>query len=178
MAHGDNPAPAVSHPAVLRQQVAQRLVGRFKGKPLSWGEADCALMLKVTCMGLGLANPLKGTKTYATEVGAVRALRAAELAAGLEPGAGLAALLDAKGWERIPAASALPCDLIGLPGPDPWGIAIGIALGDGRSLAFTPNVEGREICLVGDLAPVAALTHPDTGNRVVIPAWRLPVCPP
>jgi hypothetical protein len=174
----DGTHEAVTSPLILRQRVAQRVLNRFKGAPLKWGDTDCGHMLKATCLGLGLANPLKGKKSYVTEVGAVRALYAALEAAGLDKGAGLAALLDGTGWQRIAPAAALPCDIIGLPGPDPWGIAVGVAVGDGRALAFTPTLDGREVCMVGDLAPVAALTHPDTGESVVIPAWRLPTCQP
>lgn len=167
---------ALSIPSLRRQRVAQQIVDLIKDKPLKYGERDCAIMLRMAAVGLGHANPLRGSRKYLGEVGAIRTLHAALTAAGLQDDAGIAALVDAQ-FQRKPAAAAMACDLVGLPGPAPWGHALGLALGGGKVLAFADNGEGREVGTIGDLAPVAKLKHPDTGLPVVIPCWNLEPCP-
>lgn len=170
--------PTLADKAMKRQRVAQATFDRVDGKLLKYGETDCMTILRLTVVGMGHPNPLRGVRKYLGEAGALRALRQALADAGLPPEAGLADLMDARGFERIAAASVLPGDIVGLPADGPFQVAIGMALGNGKVEAFAPGLDGREIAQTGDLASVATLRHPETGESVVIPAWRIEPCLP
>jgi len=162
---------------IARARVAQAALDRFGGRPLAWGERDCAHLAKFVLMRLGHGNPLKGVKPYRGEVGAVRALHHAERTAGAPPGAGLAAILDAMGLQRIAPADALPCDLVGLAGPEPFGIALAVAVGNGKALAFAaaPQMGGEPRGMVGEM--LALFRTPEGEESTVARmAWRVPPC--
>lgn len=125
---------------IVRMEAAQAAVDRFNAKPFKFGHADCIQLGAFVVKRMGYPNPLKGTRPYAGEIGALRAFREAAKRLGVESG-GIAELLDAMTLERIEVASALPGDLLGFPADEggPWGIALGVHVGNGRALAFTPE---------------------------------------
>lgn len=148
--------------------MAQSVFDRFNARPFAWGERDCVQLFKFTVMRAGHPNPLKGAKPYNGEVGAVRALHSALKTAGLPRTAGLAELADALGYRRISPAYALPGDIIGLQGDAPFGIAMGVDMGNGKALAFAPDPEsGEQRAMVGE----AMLTR--NGVTPAVTAWSL-----
>jgi len=154
----DFAADAASHEPIVRAAAAQAVVDRFLGKPLQFGERDCIHMAALNLRRMGYPNPLKGARPYRGAVGAVRSLRVALGRVGGPEDGSLADLLDAMTFDRIAPAEARPADFIGYPGEDPFPVAIGIAVGNGRAIAYTPDGFAH----VGEILPAFA-------------AWR--VCP-
>lgn len=134
-----------------RAALAQGAFDRFNGKPFSWGDCDCVQLVRFVVMRAGHPNPLKGAKDYAGEVGAVRALRHALKAVKAPLTGNLADVMDGLGYRRIAPAEALPGDIMGMLGPDPFGYAMAVAMGNGKALAFAADPEtGVESCYVGE----------------------------
>ena len=134
-----------------RYAIAQATHDRFVGRTFDWKDADCIRLFKWHVMRAGHPNPLKGLREWSGETGAVLALRSAAKSAKLAKTATLADLIDVRGYQRIDAAQALVGDIIGLQGADPWGVAVGICMGNGKALAFAPDPEsGNEVCMVGE----------------------------
>lgn len=137
-----------------RSQIAQATHDRFQGKTFDWGAADCIQMMKFAAMKAGRPNPLKGVADYRGETGAVLALRRALKAAKLPKDATLVELIDKAGFTRLEsAAHALPGDLLGLMAEEgsPWGVAVAIAMGNGKALAFALDPEtGTHRAFVGE----------------------------
>lgn len=135
-----------------RNALAQATHDRFVGRVFDWkADGDCIRLFKFHVMRAGYPNPLKGVREWSGEVGAVLALRHAAKSAGLDKTATLADLIDARGFRRIDAAQAMAGDIIGLQGDDPWGVAVGICMGNGKALAFAPDPEsGEQRCFVGE----------------------------
>lgn len=165
------------NPLIQRQATAQRVVDKYQGKALKYGARDCATLACDVIVSAGYANPMRGVRSYEGKRGAIRALRETLVKFGLECG-GLPELLDALGLERIAMASALAGDLIALPGPEPFNAALGVAVGNGKALAFTRLQSGADVGFVGDMHAVASRAKdPATGERVQVLAWRVPPCP-
>ena len=134
-----------------RLAITQATHDRFAGRVFDWKDADCIRLFKFHVMRAGHPNPLKGVREWSGEMGAAMALRAAAKSAKLPKTATLADLIDARGFHRMDAAQALPGDIIGLQGDDPWGVAVGISMGNGKALAFAPDPEsGDQRCFVGE----------------------------
>lgn len=152
-----------------RAEIAQAAYDRFNGRPFAWGDRDCAQLVKFVVMRAGHPNPLKGAKDYAGELGAVRALKAALKTVGA-PGTGnMGDVLDGLGYRRLESpAFALPGDLIGMQADQPWGLAMAVAMGNGKALAYAPDPEsGEHVAFVGD-----ALVTRD-GVTPAVCAWSL-----
>lgn len=150
---------ASTPPLILRRDAAQAVLDRFNGKPLEFGARDCVQMGAMALRQMGYPNPLKGSRPYRGEVGALRSLAVALKRAGGPDGGSLADLLDALQLERIAPAEALMADLIGYPADGAWPIALGVAVGNGRAIAYAPDGFAR----VGEIAPA-------------VTAWRVHPC--
>jgi hypothetical protein len=142
---------------ITRQDAAQASIDKFFGRSFEWGKRDCANLANHTLMNLGHRDYLANAKSYKTPLAARRAMKKAGVS-------DLGLFLDSIPLARIPAASMLPADIIGLPGSWHGGedadcLALGICIGPSRFLAFGPQG-----CSFGD---VAALP-PDTP----LIAWR------
>jgi hypothetical protein len=145
------------HPSralLLRRDAAQATFDRFDGAAFRWSSNDCARMAAFNLRKLGYESPMPKSGSYSSALGAMKALRAA----GFES---LGAALDSLGLERIAPISALPGDIIGLPGEGGW-TALTVALGNGRVLGFMDR-EGRGVA--GALQP-----------RDYVCAWRVNPC--
>lgn len=152
-----------------RAEIAQAAYDRFNGRTFAWGDRDCAQLVKFVVMRAGHPNPLKGAQDYAGEVGAIRALRHALKAVGAPKTGGLDAVLDGLGYRRLESAAfALPGDLLGMAADQPWNVAMGVAMGNGKALAFALDPEsGEQRCVVGD----ALITR--DGITPAVCAWSL-----
>ncbi len=131
-------------PEMLRRvAAAQATLDAFIDQPFSWGAGDCVQLAAFNLAGLGYDAQLARGGTYDNMLGARRALKRAGFA-------DLESALDGLGLPRIGFASALPGDVVGLNSGADWP-ALGVALGNGRVLAFNeqtgraaiagPNVE-------------------------------------
>lgn len=154
----DPDAAGAGHELIVRTAAAQAVVDRFLAKPMQFGERDCIHMAALNLRKMGYPNPLKASRPYRGAVGAVRSLAVALERLKAPAGGNLADLLDAMTFDRIAPAEALPADFIGYPGEDPFPVALGIAVGNGRAIAYAPD----GFAYVGEILP--AFT-----------AWR--VCP-
>ena len=123
---------------VRRRQAAQAVVDRFLGQPLCFGKSDCIRLGAKALRGMGRPSPLAKAGSYASALGAARALKRA----GFED---LVAAVDSLGLERIAPAAALPADLVMLPAPAPFLGALTMAVGNGRVLGWHEDVETAEI---------------------------------
>lgn len=112
-----------------RAAATQATIDRFLGKPLRWGVNDCVRMARFH-LGRMDIHPeiLKGVR-YRSERGAILALRGTDCP-------DLQAAVDASGLAPIPAAMAWTGDLVALPAPDPWGVALFVSVGNGRLLGL------------------------------------------
>jgi hypothetical protein len=157
-----------------RARVATEAVARFEHKPLAWGERDCAHLFKFILMRAGHPNPLKGVRPYRGEIGAVRAMTQVAKAFGCPPGSGLAEIVDAMGLERIAPAAAYPADIVGLLGPEPFGVALSIAVGNNKALGFAqdPEAGGEVRGMVGEMLAEV------NGVVPAAMAWRVAPCLP
>jgi hypothetical protein len=135
----------------VRQAAAQATFDRFDGAAFRWSSNDCARLAAFVVRRLGHRPKMPKAGTYSSALGARRALKAA----GFDS---LEAALDAMGFERIPPASALPGDIVAIPGVGDWS-ALTVALGNGRVLGF---MDGR----AGAMQP-----------KLYVCAWRVPPCP-
>ncbi|MDO1559831.1 hypothetical protein Q0812_10375 [Brevundimonas sp. 2R-24] len=128
-----------------RVAAAQATINAFLDKTFSWGEYDCARLAGYALKELGRDDPLIPFGSYSTELGAVRALKK-------QGRANLIEAIEALGLERIAPARALPADIVAMPADDDRWVALGVAIGDGRVLAFSP--EGQ--CTWGSLKAATA----------------------
>lgn len=144
-----------THPPMIRRRDATiATIARFQGQPFSWGRFDCARLAAFQARQLGWAVRIAKAGSYASALGAKRAL--ARLGVS-----NLSELIDAHAIPRIAPAAALLGDLIEIPADDEepgegFG-ALTVALGMGRVLGWHPEVDG------------AAVLHP----LVLTAAWRL-----
>lgn len=146
---------------VLRANAAQATIDRFFGKPFIWGTNDCVQMAAFIVRQLGHPDPLAGVKPYAT----MRNARKAMKAAGVEA---FDAYLDNR-FQRQGYASALPGDIIGVPGQfqedGEVSVQLGVAIGQGRVLVFGDPDGNGHVCGYHN---VNIATH----------CWRVPVLAP
>lgn len=117
-----------AHELVRRQQAVAKARARFDGKSFMLGRRDCIHLAAAMLRAMGHKPP--SIPPYKGETGALRRLKEQ----GCET---IADLLDKVGLRRIAPASAMPGDLLFLPGDGGEGIgAVGIALGNGALLGF------------------------------------------
>ena len=116
-----------------RVEIAQATLDAFRHRPFEWGPSDCCRLAAHAIKGAGYNPGLARGGSYTTEFGARRALKRAKLT-------GLDHWLDDLGFPRIPAAAALPGDIVGFrhPAQNGW-TALSVALGNGRLLGFCPE---------------------------------------
>lgn len=140
----------MTHPIILRGQIAQNLVSKFYRKPFSFGSTDCAHLIADCLTWMGHGNPLSIVPDYHDYRSAKKAMKRSGITSFVR-------YLDER-FERIAPAMALPGDIVGFPTeyPETFDVALGVALGQGRVLAFA-----NECC---DHGPVGVA---DT-------AWRVP----
>lgn len=138
-----------------RVAAAQAAVTRFEGRALRWSREDCVRLAAYVQRQLKHPVSLARAGSYASEQGALAALKRAGFAS-------LEAALDAH-LPRIAPAMALPADLLGLEADWAGGaVALFVALGNGRALGFHAGEDGA-VCRI--VQPVKVLT-----------AWRAGPC--
>lgn len=123
---------------IRRQAAAQAVVDRFKGRPLVYGKDDCVRMAAFALRKMGHRPQLGRAGSYASALGAVRALTRSGFA-------NLADALDALKLERIAPAAARPADIVMIPGEAPFDGALTVAVGNGRVLGWHEDVGTAEI---------------------------------
>jgi hypothetical protein len=106
---------------------------KFEGKPLVWGEADCARLVSAALAAMGIKPALSRFGAYSSAATALRRLRAQGLDSVPE-------WLDGvDGCKRSEAfACALPGDIIAGPSGDDRFPALGVFLGGDKYLGFDP----------------------------------------
>jgi hypothetical protein len=124
-------------PMVRRVDAAQATLERFRDKSFKWGTRDCSRLVAHHLRLMGYKVKLPPAGSYGSLRGAKRALTAA----GHETPT---AAIDAFGFERIPPASAVAGDVIEWPSENELS-ALGIALGNGRMVAFHPEAAGATV---------------------------------
>lgn len=114
-----------------RQAATQACMDRFAFKPVVPGKADCGEISAHSMHHMGRSAKLLNGSDHKTWAGAIRYIRKQGFASLLE-------LMDATGLKRIPAAAALPGDIIALPSEegDGFGCSLAVALDNGRVLAL------------------------------------------
>lgn len=131
-------APAAKDtPLTRRIRLTQATVDRFQGAELSWGKRDCLRMFAFHVRQFGYPVSLAKYGSYSSLRGAIAALNKTHktMAAGVE----------SYGLMSIGHASALPGDVLALPGDGSDWAALAIYLGNGRCLAFG-DMDDREVC--------------------------------
>lgn len=121
----------------VRTAAAQATLSRFLDQPFQWGKNDCARMVAYHLRKLGYPVQLAKAGTYKSAIGARRALQ--RLGFGH-----LREAVDSYGLSRIPPAAAIIGDVIELPADDALG-ALGVALGNGRVLAYHQDAVGAVV---------------------------------
>lgn len=124
-------------PLEIRTAAAQATVSRFKDQAFAWGKTDCARMVAFHLRQLGYPVRLAKAGTYASALGARRALDRL----GFKT---LRDAVDSYGLTRIAPAAAVVGDIIELPAEDGIG-ALGVAIGNGRVLAYHQDAEGAVV---------------------------------
>lgn len=138
------------HPIIVRGQVARTLIVKFYRKPFNWGANDCAHLIADCLVSMGHDNPLSRVPPYHDYRSAKKAMKKSGIT-------NFSKYLDER-FERIAPAMALPGDIVGIPTeyPDTFDVSLGVALGDGRVMAFADHG--------ADYGPVGVCTS----------AWRIP----
>lgn len=127
----------MKQPLVRRRDVTQATLHRFRDKPFQMGTRDCVRMTAAHLRAMGYKVKLPPSGSYRTLRSATKALATA----GFET---IGAALDAMGLPRIPPAAALPGDVIELPSENNLA-ALAIALGNGRIVAYHPDMPGATV---------------------------------
>ncbi len=137
-------------PLVRRMRATEAAVERFSGQPFQWGANDCLRMAAFVLREMGHAAPLRQAGSYATLIGAHRALKRTGFAT-------LDRWIDAWGLRRITPALALPADILALPSEIEAMPALGVVLSHGRVLAYAPELGGAApVTLLDTVHPLAA----------------------
>lgn len=137
---------------IARVGAAQATLDAFQGRAFAWGEADCARLAAFALRRLGYKPNLSRFGPYRSELGARRALKR-------EGFAGTEDWLDSiAGLDRVPAAFALPGDVVGLPGEGGW-TALTVAMGNGRLLGFHRAAQGCAV-VQPNVEPIACWGAP------------------
>lgn len=118
-------------PLQRRVEIAQEALDKFAGERFAWGSSDCALLADFVLRRAGYKPKLKSFGSYATDRGALRALKRKHMSTVLD-------WIDSVGVARIPAANVLPADLIAFPGEGGWH-GLTVYLGNGRVLGYTES---------------------------------------
>jgi hypothetical protein len=126
------------NPLILRQQAAQATIDRFQGRPLALGKDDCVRMTVFCLKKLGVKFSLLKIGPYKTEIGAAKVLKDLGFA-------GITEAVDALGLPRIAPAMCLPGDIMALKAAGSDDVALAVAVGNGRALAFW---EAAGVCVV------------------------------
>lgn len=121
----------------VRTAAAQATLSRFLDQPFQWGKNDCGRLVAFHLRKLGYPVKLAKAGTYASALGARRALQRLGFSS-------LHEAVDSYGLARIPPAAAIIGDIIALPSDDGVG-ALGVALGNGRVLAYHQDAEGAVV---------------------------------
>ncbi len=130
----------MQHVMTARVAAAQATVDAWKGKPFVWGEYDCARLAAYNLKQLGYAPRISRFGYYRSALSATRALRR-------EGFTDVGGWMDSLGLPRIAQAAALPGDILGFGHDDmPLRVGLGVALGNGRMLAFLAD----QVCHVVD----------------------------
>ena len=119
-----------------RAATTQACVDRFAGRSYASGRRDCGKLAAHALHKMGRKAKLLTAARHTTEAGAIRYIRKA----GFKD---LVELMDAVLPDaRIPAAAALPGDIIAMAMPegDPFGCSLTVALESGRILGFKDDV--------------------------------------
>ena len=144
-------------PLVRRVEIAQEALDTFGGKPFAWGTNDCARLAALVLRRAGYNPNLAQFGDYRSDRAALRALKARKMASVLD-------WIDSvKGLHRIAPAAALPGDLIAFPGASGWD-GLAVALGNGRVLAFSSEIEGNAAVVIAAKLELATA------------AWSVPPC--
>lgn len=124
-------------PLTRRVRLTQETVDKFAGQDLIWGMRDCLRMFAFHAKAFGYKVSLTKYGGYSSLKGAIAALRKTH--GTMEAG------IESYGLQPIGYASALPGDIITLPGEGSDWVAIAIYLGNGRALGFG-DMDDREVC--------------------------------
>lgn len=138
-------------PLTRRVRLTQATVDAYDGRLMKWGKADCLRMFAAHVRRFGYKVNLTKYGTYSSLKGAIAALRKTHktMAAGVE----------SYGLTPIGYASALPGDIIALPGEGSDWVALAVYLGNGRALGFGDR-DGVDVC--GVMQPLE-----------IVGAWRV-----
>lgn len=139
---------------IQRRDAAQATLDHFRDKPFTWGKADCVRLVAFNLRKLGYRPSLAKGGAYSSEAGARRALKAAGFAR-------LESTMDSIGLPRIGHASCLAGDIVAITSGEDWP-ALGVALGNGRVLAFNVHTGLAGVCA------------PDAAD--VVAAWKADPC--
>lgn len=124
-------------PIQRRVASAQKTLDRFKDKPFKFGRNDCAQLVRFNLKLLG--HPMK----KAAKAGSYHSLIGAQKAIKRVGYDNLIAMMDDH-FERIPAAAALPGDVVAMPGVEGPG-ALTVAMGNGRVLGYHEDAAGAVV---------------------------------
>ena len=124
-------------PKIRRAKAAQATLDKFKDRPFAWGVRDCARLVAFHLRLCGYQVKLPPSGSYRTLLGARKAL--AKAGYGSIPEA-----LDAFELDRITPAGAVAGDIIQWPSENDLA-ALGVALGNGRIVAYHPDAIGATI---------------------------------
>ncbi|MED5546134.1 MAG: hypothetical protein VYD90_12865 [Pseudomonadota bacterium] len=119
---------------VERVEVVNATIERFAGQPFEFGACDCGKMVIAHLKAMGWKVRTGGT--WKSALGLKRWLR--------KNGGTGAACIDGWGIPRIPPAARIVGDIVELEGETDFG-SFGIAVGNGRVLAFHEDVIGAAI---------------------------------
>ncbi len=125
-----------------RAPIIQQFIDGWYDVNFEWGMRDCVCLAVSALWVLGFKVNFK-TGMYKNETGAIRAIRKAGYNNLIE------AIDDQEFLERVPVASAVIGDIIGmkLPEIEIWP-ALAIAVGNGRVLGFYDHGDGFNKCII------------------------------
>lgn len=120
-----------------RVRLTQATLTHFQGADLVWGKTDCLRMFAFHVRQFGYPVSLAKYGSYSSLKGAIASLRKTHktMQAGVE----------SYGLLPIGYASAMPGDILALPGDGSEWVALAIYVGNGRCLAFG-DMDDREVC--------------------------------
>lgn len=127
-------ADRVPSPLERRVAAAQATLDRFKDHPFAWGKFDCVRLASYHLRQMGYRP-----KVPPTGYKSLRSAKAALVKAGFDT---LAQALDAMGLERIAPAASLVGDIVQWPSENDLIGALGVQLGNGRTVAYHPAAPG------------------------------------
>ena len=127
----------------VRTLAAERLIARWSGRALVWGEHDCAQLAADAVREITGRDALEGVPVYHDPDSAREAIRAA----GFRSLAGLVSRRSGGGPLRAPLMAA-PGDVVMYRSDVPRLPALGVAVGDGRVIVL---VQGQ--FLLGSILP-------------------------